>query len=129
MVFCIPFQFILNRRTHFKIILNIHIFEIKRLLYVYELIIETHNLDFLKYIFQRRFVNKLCDCASCVPSFEDDGIVQLVRGETGRVLTSFIVGRSEVSSIGCAIYHGPHVSIATAGEIFSIITMTNGEVV
>lgn len=98
-------------------------------MYVYEFIIVTHNLDFSKYIFLRRFGNKLCDCASCVPSFGDDGIVRLVRYETRRVLTSFIVGRSEVSSIGCTIYHGPHVSIATAGEVFSIITMTNGEVV
>lgn len=36
-----------------------------------------------------------------------------------------MVGRSEASSIGCAICHGLHVSIAAAGKILSIVTMTN----
>lgn len=42
-------------------------------------------------------------------------------------LTSFMVGRSGATSIGCAICHGPHVSIAAAGEIFSMTKRTTGE--
>lgn len=42
------------------------------------------------------------------------------------VLTSFMDGRSGATSIGCAICHGLHVSIAAAGEIFSMASGRGG---
>lgn len=45
------------------------------------------------------------------------------RWRNERVLTSFMDGRSGATSIGCAICHGLHVSIAAAGKILS---MTSG---